>query len=124
MDLTQNNSQSLNGTYTPITSSTPTTLVCFSHLRWDFVYQRPQHLLSRFATIYSVYFVEEPLFDAASEATVTFTLKTENLWVVQPHLPANTSAEQVTQIQKILLDKFLKKGNSASSCSGTIHRWR
>jgi UDP-galactopyranose mutase len=109
MDLTQNNSQSLNGTYTPITSSTPTTLVCFSHLRWDFVYQRPQHLLSRFATIYSVYFVEEPLFDAASEATVTFTLKTENLWVVQPHLPANTSAEQVTQIQKLLLDKFLKK---------------
>jgi UDP-galactopyranose mutase len=26
-----------------------TTLVCFSHLRWDFVYQRPQHLMSRFA---------------------------------------------------------------------------
>ena len=24
-------------------------LFCFSHLRWDFVYQRPQHLLSRFA---------------------------------------------------------------------------
>ena len=25
------------------------TLVCFSHLRWDFVFQRPQHLMSRFA---------------------------------------------------------------------------
>ena len=25
------------------------TLICFSHLRWDFVYQRPQHLMSRFA---------------------------------------------------------------------------
>ncbi|MDQ2746189.1 MAG: glycosyltransferase family 1 protein, partial [Acidobacteriota bacterium] len=24
-------------------------LVCLSHLRWDFVYQRPQHLMSRFA---------------------------------------------------------------------------
>ena len=24
-------------------------LICFSHLRWDFVYQRPQHLLSRLA---------------------------------------------------------------------------
>ena len=25
------------------------TLICFSHLRWDFVFQRPQHLMSRFA---------------------------------------------------------------------------
>jgi UDP-galactopyranose mutase len=27
----------------------PTTLICFSHLRWNFVFQRPQHLMSRFA---------------------------------------------------------------------------
>jgi UDP-galactopyranose mutase len=25
------------------------TLICFSHLRWNFVFQRPQHLMSRFA---------------------------------------------------------------------------
>ena len=25
------------------------TLVCFSHLRWNFVFQRPQHLMSCFA---------------------------------------------------------------------------
>ena len=24
-------------------------LICFSHLRWDFVFQRPQHLMTRFA---------------------------------------------------------------------------
>ena len=36
-------------------------LVCFSHLRWDFVYQRPQHLMSRFAREGRVFFVEEPL---------------------------------------------------------------
>ncbi len=24
-------------------------VACFSHLRWDFIYQRPQHLLRRFA---------------------------------------------------------------------------
>ena len=35
-------------------------LVCFSHLRWDFVWQRPQHLLSRFAQRMSVVVVEEP----------------------------------------------------------------
>ncbi len=37
-------------------------LVCFSHLRWDFVYQRPQHLLSRAALDRRVYFIEEPIF--------------------------------------------------------------
>jgi glycosyltransferase involved in cell wall biosynthesis len=37
------------------------TLVCISHLRWDFVWQRPQHLLTRFADDYAVYFVEEPI---------------------------------------------------------------
>ena len=36
------------------------TLIVFSHLRWDFVYQRPQHLLSRLAKHYRVLFFEEP----------------------------------------------------------------
>jgi UDP-galactopyranose mutase len=40
-----------------------TTIVVFSHLRWDFVFQRPQHLLSRLAQHYPVLFVEEPVFD-------------------------------------------------------------
>ena len=38
------------------------TLVVFSHLRWDFVYQRPQHLLSRAALDRRVFFIEEPIF--------------------------------------------------------------
>lgn len=37
-------------------------LLCFSHLRWDFVHQRPQHLLSEAAATYRVYFIEEPEF--------------------------------------------------------------
>ena len=37
-------------------------LVCFSHLRWDFVYQRPQHLLTRCARDRRVFFIEEPIF--------------------------------------------------------------
>ena len=40
------------------------TIVAFSHLRWNFVYQRPQHLLSRLAARHPVIFVEEPEFDA------------------------------------------------------------
>ena len=38
-----------------------THLIVFSHLRWEFVFQRPQHLLSRLARHYSVVFIEEPV---------------------------------------------------------------
>jgi UDP-galactopyranose mutase len=34
-------------------------LICFSHLRWDFVHQRPQHLMERFSRTRPVFFVEE-----------------------------------------------------------------
>jgi UDP-galactopyranose mutase len=34
-------------------------LICFSHLRWDFVLQRPQHLMNRFSRSRQIYFFEE-----------------------------------------------------------------
>lgn len=36
------------------------TLIVFSHLRWDFVYQRPQQLMSRLARHYRIFFIQEP----------------------------------------------------------------
>ena len=39
----------------------PTTFICFSHLRWNFVFQRPQHLMSRFAREMNVIYWEEPV---------------------------------------------------------------
>ena len=36
------------------------TLIVFSHLRWDFVYQRPQQLMSRLARHYRIVFIQEP----------------------------------------------------------------
>jgi UDP-galactopyranose mutase len=36
------------------------TIIVFSHLRWSSVHQRPQHLLSRLASHYDIYFFEEP----------------------------------------------------------------
>lgn len=38
-------------------------LIVLSHLRWGFVFQRPQHLLTRLAQHFDVYFIEEPVFD-------------------------------------------------------------
>ncbi|SDA15514.1 Glycosyltransferase involved in cell wall bisynthesis [Methylobacterium sp. UNC378MF] len=43
-------------------------LVCFSHLRWGFVWQRPQHLLVRAAQSFDVLFIEEPVFEAEDDA--------------------------------------------------------
>ncbi len=42
-------------------------LVCVSHLFWDWVWQRPQHLLSRLARHYPVLYVEEPRIEVGPE---------------------------------------------------------
>jgi UDP-galactopyranose mutase len=86
----------------------PSTLICFSHLRWNFVYQRPQHLLSRFATRFNVFFVEEPYYDALGDANLTLSLQEDNIWVVTPHLPAGIDEDETNRLQKKMLDKFLK----------------
>ncbi len=44
------------------------TLFVFSHLRWDFVFQRPQQLMSRLAQHYRIFFIEEPLFATGAKA--------------------------------------------------------
>ena len=51
-------------------SSPLTDLVVLSHLRWTFVWQRPQHIVSRLATDRRTWFVEEPLACGVSEPRV------------------------------------------------------
>jgi glycosyltransferase involved in cell wall biosynthesis len=86
----------------------PKDLVCFSHLRWNFVYQRPQHLLSRFAKHYRVFFFEEPMFDTDTN-NLSITISNENVWVVVPHLKGGMSPSEVTRAQKELIDSFFTK---------------
>lgn len=86
--------------------TTTTDLVCFSHLRWNFVYQRPQHLLSRFAGSFRVFYVEEPIMDASSGASLDVSTPSENLWIVVPHLVPGKGEEEQVLIQKELLSKF------------------
>lgn len=61
-------------------------LLCFSHLRWHFVFQRPQHLMTRCAKDRRVYFVEEPVFAAAIEPRLEIDTS-GGVTVVVPHLP-------------------------------------
>lgn len=68
-----------------------TMLVCFSHLRWDFVWQRPQHLLTRFAQHMPVYVVEEPVYE---ECGPTLRVRTENdVTIMTPVLLASAFQE-------------------------------
>jgi UDP-galactopyranose mutase len=82
-------------------------LVCFSHLRWDFVYQRPQHLLSRFATHRRVFFVEEPLLDEPV-ARLDISERENGLRVVVPHLPEGTTRLEAVELQRVLIESLFE----------------
>jgi UDP-galactopyranose mutase len=62
-------------------------VVCFSHLRWNFVFQRPQHLMTRFAKHARVYFVEEPVF--GGDAPTLHVAEADGVQVLTPHLPVS-----------------------------------
>ena len=61
-------------------------LIVFSHLRWAFVFQRPQHLLSRLARRYSVVFVEEPVHTEGPSRLERST-PVAGVDVLRPHTP-------------------------------------
>lgn len=81
-------------------------LICLSHLRWNFVFQRPQHLMTRCAREYRVFFVEEPIFQ--SEITPHMQVERAGLVrVVVPYLPTGMSAEEAIAAQRELLDQYM-----------------
>lgn len=82
-------------------------LICLSHIRWNFVYQRPQHLLNRFAVNNRVYVIEEPVFEAHSDFyEITKPNEDSNLWVVVLHVSKNTSPEKRNHTLKALIDSL------------------
>ena len=86
------------------------TLIIFSHLRWDFVYQRPQHLLSRIASQWRVVFVEEPL-EGAGELQVT--APAPGVTVLRPRTPLPASGFEDAQtgaIAPLLRDYLARNG--------------
>ncbi|GAB3903033.1 glycosyltransferase family 1 protein [Larkinella knui] len=80
-------------------------LLCFSHLRWNFVYQRPQHLLTRASRHYRVWFWEEPVFD--NHAWLEVRAVTSQLHVIVPHVPHGTDSETANELQRRWLNGFL-----------------
>lgn len=83
-------------------------IVVFSHLRWDFVFQRPQQLMVRLAQHYRIYFVEEPVF-ADGPAYCGHYSPSPGISVVKPHTPVHAPGfhdDQIAQLQPLLAEFF------------------
>ncbi|HYH37492.1 MAG TPA: glycosyltransferase family 1 protein [Azospirillum sp.] len=81
----------------------PSDFVCFSHLRWGFVHQRPQHLMTRFAREFRLFYVEEPVpTDAAAPSIDTYGTDV-GVTLVVPRVPQGMDAESA---QRGLLERF------------------
>ncbi len=83
-------------------------VVCLSHLRWDFVYQRPQHLMSRFAANGRVFYFEEPVY-IDGETHLAISERGENLFLCVPHIKHQDGIEKGTyEIEREMLDELIK----------------
>jgi UDP-galactopyranose mutase len=85
-------------------------LVCLSHLRWDFVYQRPQHLLSRCAQERRVIFFEEPHYGDGLRLDVRRS--EEGVLVAVPHLPESVRGRRENEealLQALLARLFAER---------------
>jgi glycosyltransferase involved in cell wall biosynthesis len=82
-------------------------IVCFSHLRWDFVFQRPQHLLTRLADHFRIFYLEEPLYhceeDHYSQAVHN------NIHIIKLHLSGDPHSPDASSRQKSLVASIFSK---------------
>ena len=89
-----------------VSTSKSTTLIAFCHLRWEGVFQRPQHLLSRLAKNYDVIVWEEPEFDEHAVPMLRRAkCEKSGVTVVTPILP---NMDDGDRRQRALLDEMLR----------------
>jgi len=82
------------------------TIIVFCHLRWDFVFQRPQHLLTRLANHYNIIVVEEPIFHEGP-GYLKKTTPSPNITICQPHTPVHAPGfhdDQLSLLQPLVMD--------------------
>jgi UDP-galactopyranose mutase len=83
-------------------------LLCLSHLRWNFVFQRPQHLMTRCAREGRVFFVEEPVFQPDIEPCLQID-RSAPVTVVVPRLPSGLDADACHRAQRALIDELVER---------------
>lgn len=84
-------------------------MVVFCHLRWQFVYQRPQHIISRMAQSMKILFIEEPIdYKKEDENSENLIQITENLHVLQ--LKVRDIASMVALFPQYIKNKTIPVG--------------
>ncbi|RYZ76708.1 MAG: glycosyltransferase family 1 protein, partial [Proteobacteria bacterium] len=83
-------------------------LLVFSHLRWDFVFQRPQHLMTRYAKTRRVYFIEEPIFEDAIAPHMKTSERAGGVLIAVPALPHGMSYEEINAELKNLVNGLIR----------------
>src|SRR4030095_1636630 len=89
-------------------------LICFSHLRWGFVFQRPQHLLTRFSKLTRVFYFEEPVFGNARKLHIDNS--SHNIYIVTPHLPAFLTKDEINTQLGRMIDLLISQKNIERYC--------
>src|SRR3954447_21254232 len=89
----------------PVSGPDAPDIICVSHLRWGFVYQRPQHVLSRFARRRRVFFLEEPTF-GAGRTSLDIDRPVDGVNVVTPRL-SDADAVDPLGTQRRLIDELV-----------------
>lgn len=80
-------------------------LLCFSHIKWNFVYQRPQHLMYRFAIYNRVFIIEEPITKGDKDYyELKKDDKNNNLWIVNLYVSEHQSGDKKFHTLKALID--------------------
>jgi UDP-galactopyranose mutase len=89
--------------------SASTHLFCFSHLRWRFVFQRPQHLMSRAAKEFKTWYFEEPdLIDGPPVLRIE-TDQSSNVSIVTPLMPNGLREQEKNETLKALVARLLTR---------------
>ena len=94
-------------------------IVCVSHLRWDFVFQRPQHLLSRAAKRSCVCTVEEPIDSDGPRASHVTPRRTGVL--VARAASSRLRHEERTARQQRLLEEAFRNASARRLCAVVLH---
>jgi glycosyltransferase involved in cell wall biosynthesis len=89
------------------TSPETSLLLCLSHLRWNFVFQRPQHLLTRASRTHQVLYFEEPLYENVRRPFLRESEPAAGIRVLTPVLPDGATPAQAIAMQRSLVDAAL-----------------
>ena len=83
-------------------------VICFSHLRWDFVFQRPQHLMTRFAQKGRVFVIEEPVAHDG-EPFIDVSERGDNVHICVPHLPGGPDGVMAELVAGLIRDNAVDR---------------